>query len=194
MPEILDTRRSIRAEKLQQRESLAEEVRQNASVAITSRILSLVEAEGWTTLHCYLAFRSEVTTGVLIEQLLEKGIKVIVPWVESDGELSHHQLLGLDGLSEGPYGLPHPARNEFLELDSVNAVLLPLSAFDRSGNRLGYGKGFYDRFLAKLPRSTRRIGLAFAIQEADEIPAMDHDQTLHMIVTEDEIITAPYAA
>jgi 5-formyltetrahydrofolate cyclo-ligase len=188
MPEILELRRSIRTEKLSQREALSEEVRQAASAAITSRVLTLIEEGGWKTIHCYLAFRSEATTAQLIEQLIGRGIKVIVPWVESDGELSHHQLLSLDGLSEGPYGLPHPSRNEFQETDSIEAVMLPLSAFDRAGNRLGYGKGFYDRFLQKLPAKTRRIGLAFAIQEAEHIPAMDHDQKLDMIVTENEII------
>lgn len=194
MPEILETRRSIRTEKLQKRESLDEAVRSDASATVTSRLLALIEENRWKTVHCYLAFRSEVTTGALIEELLAKGVKVIVPWVEPDGELSHHQLLGLDGLGEGPYGLPHPARNEFLALDSIDAVLLPLSAFDRDGNRLGYGKGFYDRFLQKLPAKTRRIGLAFAMQETSDIPAMDHDQKLDMIVTESEIITAPHTA
>lgn len=191
MPEILEQRRSIRADKLQQRESLLPEERLEASTAITGRILALVESEGWRTVHCYLAFRSEVITGPLIEDLIDRGITVVVPWVEADGELSHHRLLEIEGLSEGPYGLPHPARNEFLNLETIEAVLLPLSAFDRGGNRLGYGKGFYDRFLQKLPQSTRRIGLAFAIQEANRIPAMEHDQQLHMIVTENEIIHTP---
>ena len=193
MPEILETRAQIRKEKLASRELLAFELREASSGAIADRAFELVEQNSWKTLHCYLAFRSEVLTAPLIKRALASGIRVIVPWVESDGELSHHQLLSLDGLSEGPYGLPHPARNEFTVLDSIDAVFLPLAAFDRSGNRLGYGKGFYDRFLSQLPSTTLRIGLAFAMQEADRIPAMDHDQKLDMIITEHEVISTASA-
>lgn len=191
MPEILETRRLIRQEKLRNREALSLEQRQAASHIITTRIQDLIERFDWKTIHCYLAFRSEVITGRLIELAIAKGVTVIVPWVEADGELSHHQLLSLDGLTEGPFGLHHPARNEFTHLEEIEAVLLPLSAFDRTGNRLGYGKGFYDRFLSRLRPDTLRIGLAFAIQEAEDIPSMDHDQRLHMIVTEKEIVTIP---
>jgi 5-formyltetrahydrofolate cyclo-ligase len=189
MPEILETRRAIRTEKLKQREALSTESRQAASDVITNSVIQLVRTSNWRVVHSYLAFRSEVLTTAIIEKLLSLNVIVIVPWVEDNGELSHHQLLGLDSLGEGPYGLPHPARNEYHHLDRIDAVLLPLAAFDRSGNRLGYGKGFYDRFLAALPSSTKRIGLAFATQEAEAIPTMEHDQKLDMIITEREIIT-----
>lgn len=188
MPDILETRRILRTEKLTQREALPPEARTAASAAIEQRMLELVRDRGWKVLHCYLAFRSEVTTNSLIEKMLAEGFTVVVPVVEPDGDLSHHQLIEPQAVSDGPYGVPHPARNEFTKLDTIDAVLLPLAAFDRSGNRLGYGKGFYDRFLATLPTTATRIGLAFAIQEAQEIAAMDHDQKLDMIVTEQEII------
>lgn len=194
MPEILEIRRSIRTEKLRQREAMSEGMRRVASAAITSEVLTLIEDEAWETVHCYLSFRSEVSTATLIGQLIVNGTKVITPFVEPDGELSHHELIGLEGCSKGPYGLPHPARNEFLATDLIEAVFIPLSAFDRSGNRLGYGKGFYDRFLQRLPAKTRRIGLAFAIQEAEQIPAMEHDQKLDMILTENEMIDTRSAA
>jgi 5-formyltetrahydrofolate cyclo-ligase len=188
MPESEDIRRSIRAEKLRERERISPEERLELSISVSQRLLDLVKNEGWTTVHSYLSFRSEVDTYSLIGQLLAREVRVVVPWVEENGALSHHELTSLEDLSEGPLGVPHPPRNEFRLLDQVEAVLLPLAAFDRSGNRLGYGKGYYDRFLAQLSSGVKRIGLAFAIQEADVIPAMPHDQPLHMIVTEREVI------
>jgi 5-formyltetrahydrofolate cyclo-ligase len=128
----------------------------------------------------------------VVVELLEAGITVIVPIIDNkDGVdvLSHSRHRSEVELTPGRYGIPEPAVRSDVELNNIEAVILPLAAFDRKVNRLGYGKGFYDRFLAEFERPIRKIGLAFAVQEVPIIPAMEHDVPLDVIITEREVIS-----
>nr|WP_241865545.1 5-formyltetrahydrofolate cyclo-ligase [Paracoccus salsus] len=91
-------------------------------------------------------------------------------------------------LVAGPFGTSHPA--ESAEVLTPEVLIVPLAAFDRTGNRIGYGGGYYDRTLQLLRESGSvvAIGLAFGAQELAEIPAESFDQPLNMIVTDHEII------
>jgi 5-formyltetrahydrofolate cyclo-ligase len=94
-------------------------------------------------------------------------------------------------LQTGAFGLDEPIARDAADLAGLDAVIVPMVAFDRQGSRLGYGKGFYDAFLRELPRETKRIGLAFAVQEVPHIPVLSHDEPIGRIITESEdIITA----
>ena len=93
-----------------------------------------------------------------------------------------------DGLDQAAYGIEEPRKKEPADFTELGAVILPLAAFDRSGTRLGYGKGFYDRFLATLPQAVLRVGVAFATQEVPSIPRHDHDEALDLVITERELI------
>ena len=107
-----------------------------------------------------------------------------------DGQqfLAHTEIKGLTALRRGAFGLDEPVERTPSTLESLDAVIIPIAAFDRRGTRLGYGKGFYDRFLHDLPRSIPRIGLAFAVQEVASIPDLPHDEPLDYVITEREII------
>jgi 5-formyltetrahydrofolate cyclo-ligase len=102
--------------------------------------------------------------------------------------LVHTEIKELSNLADGSFGLQEPVERIPASLNILDAVIVPLVAFDRHGARLGYGMGFYDAFLHELPRSVERIGLAFSIQEMNHIPVFPHDEPLDTIVTEQEII------
>ena len=91
-------------------------------------------------------------------------------------------------MKDGPFGAQIPEVDDFFEPE---IVIVPMVAFDRSGGRLGYGGGFYDRTLELLrsKRPTLAIGFAFGVQEAEELPLEPTDQPLDMLITESEIIT-----
>lgn len=186
-------RQQIRKNSLARRDALASEVRSSASSLIAASVLRTLEDA--RRLHCYLNFRSEVETRTLIASLLSRHCEIVVPVVQ-DGTTStmeHHLLTSLSDLDTGHYGLPLPKSIDLCHPGELDAVIVPLAAFDRDGNRLGYGKGFYDKFLSELGPTIPRIGLAFAVQETDLIPTEPHDQTLHFIITESEIITTSFA-
>ena len=78
-------------------------------------------------------------------------------------------------LIKGPYGVRQPSARTGVSLSKLDVVVVPGVAFDRRGNRLGRGKGYYDRFLKKLPKKTHRIGLAFDFQILPAMPVSRHD-------------------
>jgi 5-formyltetrahydrofolate cyclo-ligase len=102
--------------------------------------------------------------------------------------LRHRQIFTLEGLHLGLHGIPEPEGPDLAGIEDLDTVLIPIAAFTRSGARLGYGRGFYDRFLEALPVKVMRIGLAFSFQEFLHIPTEPHDIPLDLVVTEREII------
>ncbi|MFL1462140.1 5-formyltetrahydrofolate cyclo-ligase [Roseococcus sp. DSY-14] len=116
-----------------------------------------------------------------------RGHALALPFTPPRGQpLRFRRWAPGEALAPGPMGTAHPAA----EVPLVpGVVLVPLLAFDRRGGRLGYGGGYYDRTLPLFPHA-RRLGIAFAAQEVDEVPMQPHDIFLHAIVTE-EGVTRP---
>ena len=137
------------------------------------------------TVALYRSIGSEAPTERLIEYLTEIGINIALPRVIDDGSLEFRLFSSLELLESGFRNIPEPG--ETCELSDPDLIIAPLVAFDRSMRRLGQGGGYYDRSFAKYA-DVPRIGLAWSVQEADEIPVEPHDLPLHMIVTECEII------
>ncbi|HEY3875662.1 MAG TPA: 5-formyltetrahydrofolate cyclo-ligase [Candidatus Kapabacteria bacterium] len=181
----------LRTEAIRARNALPTELRQEWSMAIQSKFVEESRERNFRSIHCYLSIRSEVETGELVERLLASGIRITVPIVEASATsriLGHSEITSLSSLARGPFGLAEPTERNSISLETLDAVIVPLVAFDRTGTRLGYGLGFYDRFLRSLPASVERIGLAFQMQEVPYIPAFTHDERLDAILTEHEII------
>ncbi len=197
---VLKIRQDIRTHAIAGRDALDSGLRHKWSSEIIERLRDyLFEklAAANRSIHCYISFRSEVETRAFIERALQEGTRVTVPVIErseTSNVLGHTEIMELKDLVKGRFGLEAPVvRNPATPaamLHTLDAVIVPLVAFDRCGTRLGYGMGFYDRFLRELPRSVERIGLAFSMQEVDDIPILPHDEPLDTIVTEQAIIKA----
>jgi 5-formyltetrahydrofolate cyclo-ligase len=188
---IQPDRLSLRKEVLHRRDALEQGERERLSERILTRLRKRLELLGADYLHCYISFRSEVETRGFIEEVLERGLRVVVPVIEElDGVpfMVHTEIAHLRELKQGNFGLDEPIERAPASLEGLSAVIVPLSVFDRRGARLGYGKGFYDRFLAELPRHVERIGLAFSLQEVGQVPELPHDQRLDYVITEYETI------
>ena len=134
----------------------------------------------------YLSCRSEMSTAALIEALLRRGQHVWAPVVTHDASM-HFVRLRRARLRRDRLGIPRPAANRpRRSLQRMHLAVLPLLAFDRCGNRLGSGGGYYDRALARLPigRGPCLVGLGYALQELPSIPVEPWDIRLHAVVTE----------
>ena len=129
----------------------------------------------------YLSFSSEAPTDKLIQRLEEYGYEVYCPRVEADRmcavRLGEDMTLSRFGIRE-PIGKPFDGE--------IDVAILPLLAVDEQGNRLGYGKGFYDRWLLKNER-TKRIGYGFDFQVLKEVPCDETDQKLDAVVTDKRV-------
>lgn len=182
-------KKSLRASLVKQRNQL--DNRPARSEQICARLMALDLFQRARAIHIYLAIRSEVDTLLLIEQALQMGKRVAVPEVvPQQAELAHRWLeaAALEELSSGEFGTRHPSQASRCDPSELDLIVVPLLGFDRRCQRLGYGKGYYDRFLANSPAAT--VGLGFAIQEVPELPNEAHDIPLDAIVSEDEVISS----
>jgi 5-formyltetrahydrofolate cyclo-ligase len=169
------------------REAMTPEGRRDRSQKICSRILSLIH--NGETVMVYSAKELEVNTLPLIHSLLDRGQPVVVPIiVKADVSLRLSYLRDLSVLVPSTFNVPEPIGNEIpARPEDVDTIILPMLGFDRKGGRLGYGAGYYDRFLARNPR-IRKIGIAFACQEVESIPVDENDIHMNCIITEEGIV------
>jgi 5-formyltetrahydrofolate cyclo-ligase len=178
---------SLRSIAISRRDAL--DNRERRSTAIAALVAAMPIYVAARAIHCYLPMRSEVDTRPLIADALARGKRVAVPMVVPKAtELAHAWLesLAADALTPGVFGTFNPRELRPATPGDWDVVIVPLLAFDRRGHRLGYGKGFYDRLLATSSGTT--IGVGFAAQEVDALPAEAHDIRLDWIVTEREVI------
>jgi len=144
----------------------------------------------------YCHFRSEVQTTSVIDYCLRRGKTVCTP-VSLPDEADMMAVAITDparDLASGYKGIPEPlpllAHTWKVEPSAIEVAVIPGTVFDRNGHRLGYGMGFYDRFLVHAPRAIR-IGLAFSCQVVEQLAAQEHDIPMDMVVTEEEVMVWP---
>lgn len=137
----------------------------------------------------YSAIRSELDPAPLMQSLAAQGARLALPVVSGrDQPLLFREWTANHALVRGPFGIFEPPADALELIPDI--MLVPLAAFDRTGHRVGYGAGHYDRTLARLRaiKPVVAVGIAFAIQEVDCIPAEPHDAVLDYVLTEDRIV------
>jgi 5-formyltetrahydrofolate cyclo-ligase len=175
---------TLRATALAARDALSAEQRAAAALAIAARGLPFAIAAG-SIVSGYSPIRSEIDPVPLMRALAEKGARLALPAVMARGKsLAFRAWSAGDRLMLGPLGIlePSPAAAELIP----DIMLVPLAAFDRAGHRIGYGAGHYDYTLAHLRKMKpiAAIGVGFAVQEIEAVPALPHDVALDYVLTE----------
>ena len=135
----------------------------------------------------YVSISKEVDTHILIDLALDRGKRVAVPVVKPNRTLIHREIRGLAELRPSGFGLLEPSGEEggVVPPDAFDIVLVPGLAFDRAGNRVGSGGGYYDRFLSMA--NAVKIGLAYDFQLFDRLPAFPRDIPMDLVITESEV-------
>ncbi len=188
-------RKQLRREWLAERDLLNAAQRRSKSEQIQALLLKQPGIVKAKHLFIYVHFRSEVETLTLIEHCLAAGKKVSVPvTLRKESRLLAVQITDpATQLKPGCFGIPEPTEKQIaratVDPTQIDAVLVPGSVFDPLGGRLGYGGGYYDRFLTQDAPQARRIGLAYALQVVKQVPMEDHDQYMDMIITEQQAYT-----
>jgi len=182
------TKGQLRTKLLRQLQEQKEEKRRRSSEAIRRKVVRLTAFRRAKTVCCYVALPYEVQTWQMIEVMLSKSKRVVVPVMElRTKELSLCEVRDpVTELSPGPFGVlePKPSVRRPVSLKAVDLVLVPGLAFDRSGNRLGRGEGYFDRFLSRLPKTVPTVGLAFRFQLLNHLPVDSHDHAVTTVLTE----------
>jgi len=172
-------------------EQLPVSVLKEKSSSIQSRLYSLNGYKNSSFIMCYLSTGREVSTFEVIETALSENKKVAVPLIlESQNIMLPCEISNLKDLEPGPWGILQPIKEKIknIPLKIVDLIIVPGIAFDKNGNRIGRGKGFYDRFLKSVPPSIPKIALAFSCQIAEKIPTTRNDIAMDKIITEDGVI------
>ncbi len=178
----------LRAEALARRDAMGEAARIEASLAVADRCADLVVMEPGSVVSGFLPIRTEIDIRPLMMALADRGARLCVPAIVED-LLQFRELLRGARLQPQGFGTYAPGPDAAI-LDP-DVMLVPLAAFDQSGGRIGYGRGYYDAAVAKLQekgKAPRVIGVGFAVQEVEAVPTEPHDIPLHAIVTEREAI------
>ena len=177
----------LRAAALAKRDALSDRQRAASAQAVARQGIPF-EIKPGTIVSGYSPIRGEIDPVPLIRKLSAQGAKLALPAVLARGKsLSFRAWSPDDRLTLGPLGIlePSPAAAEIVP----DIMLVPLAAFDRHGHRIGYGAGHYDYTLAHL-RKTKpivAIGVAFAVQQIEIVPALPHDVTLDYVLTETKV-------
>lgn len=178
------TKKDIRKRVLELRNSIDKEEWKAKSKLIETQVINHPFFLSADAIYCYIDYRNEVGTQGIIQRAWELQKKVAVPKVEGD-IMNFYYISSFDDLQEGYRGIREP-ETHFPSNDENALVIMPGSAFDRKRNRIGYGKGFYDKFMDS-HRDYKTIAIAFECQLIDEIQADEHDYRPDILLTEGAI-------
>ena len=183
------TKKELRKQLLDKRKAITLKDWENRSKRIHRHILKSEVYQKSETIHIYLSMndRREVDTIDLINRMLEDRKTIVVPVTDfKTTTLRHSVLQSLADLQMNKWGVKEPAKLKEISIDQLDLVLVPLLGADKKGNRLGYGKGFYDRFLEM--NSSPSFGLIFDEFITDFIPTEIHDVPLDGLISESGLI------
>jgi 5-formyltetrahydrofolate cyclo-ligase len=184
---------ALRQRILAERDALAPASRQQLSAAITRRLEALSVVHEAKTVLAYASFGSEYDTSELLRNLLERRAILVLPKIDkAQRKLQLFEVRDLDqDTKPGVWGIREPsvARCRPAIAGEIQLVVVPGVAFDRGGNRLGYGGGYYDRLLASFAHTPALLAPAFALQVVEEVAHEENDVPVHAIVTESEVIS-----
>ncbi len=159
--------------------SLEERLRQSAT--IVEEILRHPRIVSAQAVMAYCSLPDEVNTIHLLDQLLSKGKRVLLPKVINDYEMQLCEIHSMNDLTEGAFHIMEPTGSVVNDYELIDVAIIPGMAFDQEGHRLGRGRGYYDRFLAKVPY-IYKIGVSFSFQKVSSVPVEANDIIMDEII------------
>ena len=188
----LVNKKELRKEILKRREALTKEDYREKSDCITKRVITYDAFLDANVILLFASFRNEVDTTEILESAIGSGKKVYYPKVLGK-EMEFYRVESEADFEEGRWGIREPKAEENKRFvpkqEDKICVIMPGAVFDRAGNRIGYGGGYYDKFLKRIENvDACKIGIGFecqVVEMEENFPKEEHDVTLDMLVTED---------
>lgn len=181
----MKSKKELRKKILGIRNKMLKEDLENNSRIIMNKIIGLKTYKQSKVVFVYMDFKNEVMTSDLIKHMLAEKKRVVIPYTDVINTLViPSEITEEADLKLSPFGYYEPKKIMPVDVEEIDLVLVPGVVFDKNLNRIGFGKGYYDRILKNLKPGAKKIGLAHDFQVLDEIPAEDHDIKMDMIITE----------
>ena len=187
---LQQAKKTLRATVLARRDAMLPAARTAASREILAKVCALPQYRDAKYVLTYMGFGSEIETQAFFLRIIADGKTAVLPRVDQATQsLILHSARHLSELLAGKWGIrePHPDAPT-VSMSAIDFILMPGVAFDRSGNRLGYGRGYYDKAVLAANPALVRVTACFACQIVDQVPAGPLDQKVNIIITENEII------
>ncbi|MEM1263755.1 MAG: 5-formyltetrahydrofolate cyclo-ligase [Pseudomonadota bacterium] len=184
---------TLRERALHARNAMSAEDCRRRSASITDTLYDILNQTGGETVALYCAVRNEVNVTPLLERL--PALQFGFPVIDSNRDLQFYKARTVGDLVVGKYGIPAPCLEsaQYLQPANIDAVVVPVVAFDTLCNRIGMGGGYYDRTLAGW-RNATFIGVAYETQRCERIKPQSWDIPMHQIVTDKHVYERTYDA
>lgn len=180
-------REALRTQMKKARDALLFEEIEQAGAQLMQQVLALPELKGQMAIASYVSHGSELPTIALNTELKRRGHNLLLPVcsVSVKGKMDFYGFPPGTNFIPNQYGILEPPADArfYCSPEKIEIMLMPLTAFDLKGNRLGMGGGYYDRMLKQVSRKCRLIGLAYDFQQAEDIPTKNWDMPLQEIIT-----------
>ncbi|GAB6095786.1 5-formyltetrahydrofolate cyclo-ligase [Desulfatiferula olefinivorans] len=192
MEDVKEKKREMINDIVQTIESLSDEDRQKKQAAVEERLFDFANFMEAKIALLYLRRHCEVDTVSIIKRSLKKGKKIVLPLI--DRENNRTTLFKIENLKEdlkaGANGMPEPDpdRCKAVPPEQIDIAIVPGLAFDEKGGRIGIVDNFYDKFIARLPMTTRKVAIAFEEQVINQVPADSRSKYIDIIVTDKRTI------
>lgn len=183
-------KKTIRKEIIAKRDSLGQEAKKAMDDSIFNKVIKLKEYLKAESIFIFISFGSEVDTHRIINDALSRGKRVAVPRINKATKAMEIKLIkSLDNLRPALYGILEPEEEaESIGANELGMIFMPGVAFDLEGGRIGYGGGYYDKFLCDAKESIPRIALAYELQIMDNLPLEPFDKRIHGLITEKRML------
>jgi 5-formyltetrahydrofolate cyclo-ligase len=176
---------TLRKELKEKRDFLSANERTSKSKIIIDKLLSSKEYKNSRVVMTYVSFGSEVETLNLIKKSLLLGKKVVVPYMDEE-EMKISYLNDVSNLKETSSNILEPVKILQASKEELDLIIVPGLVFDKKGNRIGFGKGCFDKFLKEV--SAKKIALTYDFQIKEKVPAMEYDVPMNIMISEKKVI------
>ncbi|HCX20303.1 MAG: 5-formyltetrahydrofolate cyclo-ligase [Flammeovirgaceae bacterium] len=186
-----DAKAKLRKGILFNRRLLAKEIFDERNQAVINSVIQFIQNHSKRCVHCFLPIErnNEVNTWPLVEQLVDAKIKVVLSSTDFENQtMTHYWHKESLSFENDRFGIPTPINGQFADTSEIDLVIIPLLAADKKGNRIGYGKGYYDRLLTEMRSDVLKIGVTLGPAFDHFTFAEPHDINLDYLITPFEVI------
>ncbi len=188
---IDQAKRALRADLRERRQILSESARAHAAAGVHAQLDALVDTLGARAVSCFLSTTTEPGTREFVEAAMARGIRVLLPITRADGLLDWTVAEPGADITEGLLGMPEPVGEVLgpIAVNDVDLLIVPAAAVDKSGMRLGWGRGYFDKTLGSMENCPPVYAVIYDTEFVDEVPHDVHDQPVSGIVTPTRTLT-----
>ena len=178
-------KRALRADLRERRALLSDAQRAAAAEQIGERLDALIDTIGARSISCFLSTTNEPGTRDFVTRAVRRGIRVLLPITRSDGLLDWAVATDDAEVAEGLFGLPEPTGEVLgpIAVNDVDLMLIPAAAVDRSGMRMGWGRGYFDKTIGSMEKCPPVYAVIYDSEILDSLPREVHDQPVNGVVT-----------